>query len=112
MKSQVAARKEQDYSEVRRVKRDLVNFDAQATGRTGVHMLRIVNISPLGLMARVDTPLAAGEKLIIDLPHVRSVEAAVRWVEDGRIGAEFLQAIIPKDYAAMLSFMPERQTAW
>lgn len=63
-------------------------------------------------MGRVQTPLAAGDRLMFDLPHVRRVESVVRWVEDGRIGVEFVQAIPADHYAMMLAFMPQRKTSW
>lgn len=92
--------------------RDLVDFKARATSRGGTYGLQIVNISPLGLMARVESPLSAGDHLLIELPHVRSIESVVRWAEDGRIGVEFARGIDADHYAMMLTFMPQRQTSW
>jgi hypothetical protein len=112
MTGRAAVRKEQDPSELRRAKRDLVSFSTQATGRSGTHSIHVVNISPLGLMARTDIAFLAGDSLRIDLPHLRAVEAIVRWVEDGRIGTEFTRGIDTQNYDAMLAFMPERQKAW
>ncbi|CAN5371397.1 hypothetical protein BH11PSE5_BH11PSE5_32490 [soil metagenome] len=99
-------------AEARRARRDLVDFGAPATNASGIHDIRIVNISPLGLMGRVPTTLVAGERLMFDLPHVRRVESVVRWVEDGRIGVEFVRAIPADHYAMMLAFMPQRKTRW
>ncbi len=110
-----AARKETDRSAPvtqRRATRDLVDFKARATSRSGPHDVQIVNVSPLGLMARVASPLAAGDHLLIELPHVRRIESVVRWAEDGRIGVEFAQAIEADHYAMMLAFMPQRQNGW
>ena len=99
-------------SEHRRVVRDLVDFGARATSRSGTHEVRIVNISPLGLMGRASAAFQRGDKLLFELPHIRMVEAEVRWAEDGRIGIEFARPIEPDHYAMMLAFMPQRQTAW
>lgn len=63
-------------------------------------------------MGRIQTAVVAGDKLLFELPYVRSVESVVRWVEDGRIGVEFLSAITPDRYSAMLAFMPQRQMNW
>lgn len=101
-----------DPAELRRAPRELVDFETHATGRGGLRTIRVVNISPLGLMARTDDVVTKGESVIFDLPHVRTVEAIIRWTEDGRIGTEFTTPIAAHDYAAMLSFMPRRQTAW
>lgn len=99
-------------AEHRRVVRELVDFGARATSRSGAHDVRIVNISPLGLMGRTSAPFQQGEKVLFELPHVRMVEAEVRWAEDGRIGIEFAKAIDADHYAMMLAFMPQRRTAW
>lgn len=97
-----------DPSELRRASRDLVDFSAMATSHSGVHQVRIVNISLFGLMGRVSTPLLPGENLLLDLPHVRRIESVVRWAEDGRIGVEFASPVAAEQYSAMLSFMPKR----
>ena len=99
-------------AKLRRAERDLVDFGTRATGRSGVHDVRVVNVSPLGLMGRVSSAVVAGDKLLFELPHVRRIEAVVRWVEDGRIGVEFMREIESQNYYAMLAFMPARQTNW
>jgi hypothetical protein len=40
------------------------------------------------------------------------VEALVRWVEDGRIGTEFVTPVSEQDYAKMLAVVPGRQQSW
>lgn len=99
-------------ADARRAQRDLVDFVTRASARNGTHEVKIVNISPLGLMGRTGAPIATGDKLLFELPHVRTVEALVRWAEDGRIGIEFARAIEADHYAMMLAFMPQRKTAW
>ncbi len=99
-------------AEARRAPRDLVDFGTSATTRTGTYDVRIVNISPLGLMARSSGRITKGEKLLFALPHIRTIEAEVRWAEEGRIGIEFAQPIPADHYAMMLAFMPQRQMGW
>jgi len=96
----------------RRVERALVDHQAQLSTRTGAHMVRIVNISPLGLMARCPAELTVGQRVHFILPHVPPVAADVRWCEDGRIGVEFLMAIELPPYDRMLSAMTRRQNSW
>lgn len=96
-------------AEARRATRDLVDFETKASARSGTHHVKIVNISPLGLMGRSNGQIVKGDKLLFDLPHVRTIEAVVRWAEDGRIGTEFSRPIEPDHYAMMLTFMPQRQ---
>lgn len=96
----------------RRAQRDLVDFGTRATSRSGLHEVQIVNVSPLGLMGRTQSAVAAGDKLLFELPHVRRVESIVRWIEDGRVGVEFVTPIAPDHYTMMLAFMPKRQMQW
>lgn len=96
----------------RRAQRDLVDFGTRASSRSGVYEVQIVNVSPLGLMGRLKGTVAAGDKLLFELPHVRRVESIVRWIEDGRVGVEFTKPIEPDHYPMMLAFMPKRQTQW
>ncbi len=112
MVNQVSGARASDPSELRRAVRELVDFGAKAALRGVMHDLRVINISPLGLMGRIDADVQKGDRLIVELPHVRTLEAIVRWVEDGRIGTEFLSAVPPHDYGLMLASMPRRQTAW
>jgi hypothetical protein len=99
-------------SEHRRAVRELVDFGTNAALRGIMHELRVINISSLGLMARIEADVRKDDRLIIELPHVRTVEAIVRWVEDGRIGTEFTTPVSEGDYALMLLSIPKRQTAW
>ncbi|HEX7782124.1 MAG TPA: PilZ domain-containing protein [Sphingobium sp.] len=101
-----------DPSELRRAVRELVDFGTSAAVRGIMHDLRVINISPLGLMGRIDADVRKGDRIIVELPHVRTVEAIVRWIEDGRIGTEFTSPVATDDFAHMLIFMPRRQTAW
>jgi hypothetical protein len=95
--------------EQRRTQRDLVDFGAQLIGRAAVYDFRIVNISPLGLMGRIQGEFRPGDEVLVELPHVRLVEAEVRWAEDGRLGLEFMRPIPADHYRMMLTFMPQRK---
>ena len=65
----------------------------------------VVNLSPHGLMARVDEVVAVGEVLTFDLPHVGPQRAEVRWSLGGRVGCKFQHAIPADDYTRVLPMM-------
>ena len=65
----------------------------------------VVNLSPYGAMARVDEPIAAGDRLMLDLPVVGPRAAEVRWSLGGRIGCKFEKAIDSTDYPRVLAMM-------
>lgn len=96
----------------RRAPRDLVDMVSHVTARGRTHGVRIINISPLGAMCRSDGGLLVGEQMTIWLPIVKDHPAEVRWVEDGRLGVEFLQPITPRTYDALMALVPPRRTAW
>jgi hypothetical protein len=98
--------------EQRRANRDLVDMVSHVTARGRTHGVRIINISPLGLMCRCDDPLLAGERVSIWLPMLKDYPAEVRWAEDHRAGMGFVEPIAPRVYDAMLSLIPPRRTAW
>ncbi|CAN5163986.1 hypothetical protein BH10PSE12_BH10PSE12_24770 [soil metagenome] len=101
-----------NLADLRKATRELVDFETQGTINGAPYAVRVVNISPLGLMARTDEDIRKGDRLIVELPHLSSITAIVRWVEDGRIGTEFVRPINDRDYAPMLAVMPRRLTAW
>ena len=96
----------------RRASRDLVDLVSHITARGQSHGVRIINISALGLMCRCEEPLAAGEQISIWLPILQHYPADIRWVEDHRVGMEFLQPITPTVYGAIRALMPPRRTGW
>lgn len=65
----------------------------------------VVNLSPHGLMARVDETIAAGDHLVFHLPFVGPKRAEVRWSLGGRIGCKFAEAIADETYPHVLSLM-------
>lgn len=101
-----------DVKDLRRSPRDLVDFVTGFTTSAGSGEIRIINISRLGLMGRTTAMLKMGDRILLTLPHVRMMEAVVRWAEDGRIGTEFLKGIPDTDYDAMLGYLPRRQQDW
>lgn len=96
----------------RRARRDLVDMVSHATARGRTHEVHIINISALGLMCRTDADLLKGERISLWLPVVNDYAAEVRWVEEGRIGVEFIEPIAPRLYDMLLSLIPPRRTAW
>jgi hypothetical protein len=78
------------FVENRAVDRDEVHFRARATGPGGRPLtLLIVNLSPHGLMARLDTSVQQGDLIRVQLPVVGQVIVDVRWSLGGRIGGQF-----------------------
>jgi hypothetical protein len=98
--------------EQRRARRDLVDMVSHITVRGRTHGVRIINISPFGLMCRSEDDLLQGERITIWLPMLKDYPAEIRWSEDNRAGMEFVEAIEPRIYDALLSLIPPRQTAW
>jgi hypothetical protein len=98
--------------EERRARRDLVDLVSHATARGRTHSIRVINVSPLGLMCRTDAELLLGEKLTVWLPLLKDIPAKVRWAEEGRVGLEFLTQVPSRNYDAMLALMPPRRTEW
>ncbi|MBB3981006.1 hypothetical protein GGR44_000637 [Sphingobium fontiphilum] len=96
----------------RRAVRDLVDLVSHVTARGRTHGIRIINVSPLGLMCRSEAELLVGEKLTVWLPLVHDVQAHVRWAENGRFGLEYRTPIAISRYASMLELMPARRLAW
>lgn len=96
----------------RREPRVLVDMVSHVLARGRTHGIRVINISPLGMMCRSEAELLIGERVCVWLPVIKNVEAEVRWAEGGRFGVEFRKAIQPHVYDSMLSLIPPRQTAW
>lgn len=98
--------------EDRRAVRDLVDLVSHVTARGRTYGIRVINVSPLGLMCRSDADIALGEKITVWLPLVHDIGAEARWIENGRIGLEFRLPIPQQTYAELLALMPARRTAW
>ncbi|QGP80902.1 PilZ domain-containing protein [Sphingobium sp. CAP-1] len=96
----------------RRASRDLVDMVSHVTVRGRTYGVRIINISPHGLMCRSDSPLTPGDRASIWLPILKDHVAEIRWAQDSRAGMEFFEPIAPKIYDAMLTLIPPRRTAW
>ncbi|BBD98005.1 PilZ domain-containing protein [Sphingobium amiense] len=96
----------------RRARRELVDMVSHVTARGRTHDVQIINISALGLMCRTDAALLKGERVTFWLPVLNDYAAEVRWVEEGRVGVEFVSPIAPRLYDTLLSLIPPRRTAW
>lgn len=90
----------------RREPRQEVLFRTRATGADGAqHLATIVNISPRGLMVRIEGEHAPGDRITLTLPRVGAVKAEVRWALGGRIGCRLERMIGISDYHAVLQTM-------
>lgn len=88
----------------RSVTRDDIHYRARAICPNGSRIsLLIVNISAMGLMARIDDNFAEGDQLTVQLPVVGSIKAEVRWSLGGRIGCELEKPIDLADYYDLLA---------
>ena len=65
----------------------------------------VVNMSPKGMMARCEVPLAPGDRFRIVLPLAGARVAEVRWALGGRIGCRFESPIAMEQYRPMLVTM-------
>ena len=57
--------------------------------------VRVRNLSPGGMMADCDRPLAVGDRVEVEVRGVERVKGIVAWVGAGRIGISFDTAIDP-----------------
>lgn len=96
-------------ADARRSERDDVDYGASAVSPDGSRLeLRIVNISPHGLMARCEVCPAVGRRLRVTLPKVGAIDAEVRWAMGGRIGCEFAEPIDLAGYYDLLAALVRR----
>lgn len=97
----------------RRAARDAVSFRTRLrrvpTGAIDIHM---VDLSPLGFMARTSAALATDETVEIELPALGHCRARVVWSLGGRIGGEFSTPIPPDRYAKVLASAPAAPPPW
>ncbi|WP_231621651.1 PilZ domain-containing protein [Sphingomonas sp. 37zxx] len=97
------------FASQREVERDLVDYRARAFGPDARQLsLQIVNISPHGLMARLEAGYVPGERIRVTLPVTGVVVAEIRWVLGGRIGCSFDAAIDRASYYELLATMLKR----
>jgi hypothetical protein len=62
----------------------------------GLKPVRVRNLSAIGLMADHNDRSAPGDKVIVSLRGIGSVDGTVAWVRSGRIGIAFDEQIDPK----------------
>jgi hypothetical protein len=88
----------------RREDRDEVHFRMRAFGGDAQPVtLLVVNLSPHGMMARVNEPHEAGERMRLMMPTGGSVAAEVRWSLGGRAGIQFDKVIDLASYYELLA---------
>jgi PilZ domain len=54
------------------------------------------NLSRHGLSAKLETPAAVGQEIILHLPGVGDVAGVVKWARSKRVGIRLLSAIEPE----------------
>nr|WP_279588173.1 PilZ domain-containing protein [Sphingomonas japonica] len=68
----------------------------------------IVNLSPHGLMARVEGDFSEGQRIRVILPVTGVIAAEIRWCLGGRMGCQFDQAIDLASYYELLAGLMQR----
>lgn len=100
------------YAEQRRAPRDEVALPTRMfTDQLGGDVL-LVNISPLGFMAREYGETPKGTLVRLALPRLGQVSARVVWSLGGRVGAEFIKPIDSYAYTAMLNAARAKRQRW
>lgn len=93
----------------RAVDRDAVHYRARGFGPSAESLaLLIVNLSPHGLMARLEGQYDQGQRIRINLPVVGVLAAEIRWCLGGRMGCQFDQAIDLASYYELLAAVLKR----
>jgi len=101
------------YAEQRRAPRDEVALPTRMlTMDNKASDVLLVNISPLGFMAREYGQTAKGTLVRLALPRLGQVSARVVWSLGGRVGAEFIKPIDSYAYAAMLNAARAKRQRW
>ena len=110
---QAEAENETRYAEQRRAPRDEVALPTRMVtqDQRGSDVL-LVNISPLGFMAREYGETPKGTIVRIALPRLGQVSAKVVWSLGGRVGAEFAKPIDSYAYTAMLNAARAKRQRW
>ena len=94
------------YADIRREQREEVDFRVRAFGPDARQLnLRVVNISPHGLMARCETDFQIGDRIRVTLPAVGVTVAEVRWSLGGRIGCQFDHAMDLAGYYELVAVL-------
>lgn len=102
-----------DFAGARRAPRDEVALPT----RMHIHDqlssdVLLVNISPLGFMAREYGETPKGTIVRLALPRLGQVAAKVVWSLGGRVGAEFIKPIDSYAYTAMLNAARAKRQRW
>lgn len=97
----------------RRVERDEVFLRTNlAHGRRTGISAQLVNLSPLGFMARTGEMFAPDTVITILLPDAGEVSARVAWSLGGRIGCEFEIPFADTEYPALLDAVKTARPNW
>ena len=100
------------YAEQRRAPRDDVALPTRMFTQDSASDVLLVNISPLGFMAREYGETPKGTIVRLGLPRLGQVAAKVVWSLGGRVGAEFIKPIDSYAYAAMLNAARAKRQRW
>lgn len=64
-----------------------------STAQDDASILLIHNLSKTGLLLEMDSPLSAGEKLLVEVPHAGPVPATVVWTSGAFVGCRFARPL-------------------
>lgn len=97
----------------RRTERDEMLFETRLRRRsppvTGLEPALLVNLSPLGFLARCPMAIIDGALISLELPLLGEVKAWSRWSMEDQVGGEFLKRIDQRDYQVVLQAIKQIQ---
>ena len=83
-----------------------------SVGRKSPMTAQIVNISPHGFMARVQSEVLRNESVSVRLPVVGQVQAGIAWVLGNRIGCNFETPFEEPAYADLIAAIKSVRPNW
>lgn len=94
--------------ETRQAARDslLLMASLHVGGNGPGYPIKVRNLSPRGMMADGQMHLDRGSQVVVELRNIGPVEGSVAWVQGGRFGIAFADAIDPKLARAPVSAGP------
>jgi hypothetical protein len=94
--------------EMRREQRYRVTYTAKGEFRTAANFeLRIISISAFSFRIEGYTSLACGERILVRLPVIGSIEAYLAWKHEGRAGFQFERLIRADAFDKLVSLLKQ-----
>lgn len=86
-----------DEAAARTGSRDSLLLSAQLriVGESAIHLVRVRNLSPGGLMAEYAEPVSIGAAVDVEVRNIGWIKGRVAWATDGRLGIAFDREVDP-----------------